>query len=190
MSLRHKGSCVDPQFAASTQASNGSRRSEYVWVSSGRNDATPGVSCSEEHGLRSMASPQSGQDATVTQQRSQKGTTGNISFAGTYAPLRCSASSPAVLSLVLQQAMAVADLAQRNLLEYEEGCTLRSCTAEDKLGHGRRGAVYGRVDSSCAERMVEPFRSHMQNMARGHGVCSFSTLMEHFLIHVRISQRE
>lgn len=172
MSLRHTGSCLDPQFAAPEQFVNGAARTQYVWDRPDSNDTKAGVSCSEEPGLCAIASPHSGQDAGIAQQRSVKGLPGNVNFTGTYAPLRCSAKSPAVLSLVLQQAMAVADLAQRNLLEYEEGCTLRSCAPDDKSGHGRRGAVHGCVDSASAERMVEPFRSHMQSVATGHGVIS------------------
>lgn len=94
----------------------------------------------------------------------------DVSFAGSYAPLRCSPDSPAVLSLVLQQAMAVADLAQRNLLEYEEGCTLRSCAIDDRQVPGRRGVVQGNVDAATAESMLAPFHSHMQNLAKENGM--------------------
>lgn len=168
MSLRHKASCVDPQFTASKQNINGTSRVKYSWDRPQGNDAT-GASLSKEVGLRSIASPQDGQKTKAVQQHAREGPPADVSFAGSYAPLRCRQDSPAVLSLVLQQAMAVADLAQRNLLESEERCTLRSNSIDIIERNGRRGCVHGVVDAATAQRMLEPFHSHMQSMARDNG---------------------
>eukprot|EP00892_Ulva_mutabilis_P003152 jgi/Ulvmu1/12838/UM098_0023.1 len=177
MSLRHKASCVDPQFTAPKQNVNGAPRTRFLWDRPHCNDAT-GVSLSKDVGADTIASPQDGQQAKVAQQHTQKGSSWDVSFSGAYAPLRCSQNSPAVLSLVLQQAMAVADLAQRNLLECEGGCTLRSCRIDDRQRNGRRCCAHAGVDAATAESMLKPFHSHMHNMAKATGDAASSTLLQ------------
>jgi hypothetical protein len=117
--MRTNTSYTAPEFLASSalserlrKARSNGEKGSVRWESFGSNLKTDGKELPAP--TRESKGSNEPSKATILQ---------DIAFCGSYASLHCEAGSSAVQRMVQQQALAVADLALRNLLDIDNNCT-------------------------------------------------------------------
>lgn len=134
MSLRQLRPCVDPEFlslpqpkpqnASKLPALHGGERKKQPWEPVKDTGVQPGQ---QQHT----------QQLTKSTPPLPTGLPKDQVFSGSYAALRCQPGSPAVRALVLQQGLAVADLAFKDLLDTNYPHNSRSRTLPPRLQRHR-----------------------------------------------------